>query len=883
MPIDEARRNEEVISLADSLILRWIDELNGVIDADEKAKVIKSEIKRIKSAPNSIHNKREIKKLYSELDKLQFQPDYMCLIIDKEKDYYRACKGFSINGVRYERLLGTNGGIKNSTIVFISTRLAPEIKRRIENGRNPNKELVTAKLEAYKALTCSASTPVSLPHGILVVDDAETEFDSEIIYLTDENEGEPEMEYRPSEHIVMDASDGFGLMLPSLAERWSEELGLDYIVSGVNTRFSFEKGMIFTFDFIDFAENVAGKYIVKDAWGESVDIRDVEIILTTSMVKLWDSYNSCEDYVQTSLDNKYTFSITKTCPKELESERNINYQFIQSYDLDDSDIDELIAPTMNDIHDVLNGDWRKTLLFLRGDGLDKDNIDKAPDDFIKAISIDNRVLQDPFVQNSIYQLIKNRINEAKVGVLKVHGNYSILSGDPYLLCQSLFGLEKTGLLKAGEIYNKYWSDSESEKLACFRAPMTCHNNIRIVSPSRSDDVKYWFRYMNSCTILNAWDTAAAAMNGADCDGDLCMLTDNKILVGKHKVLPTLMCAQRRASKCVPTEEDFIKSNIDSFGNDIGQTTNWITSMFEVQAGFDKDSDEYRTLGYRIQCGQLYQQNSIDKAKGIVCKPMPRSWHDRHAANKIECDEERAFHRSIVASRKPYFMRYIYPSLMKEYNTYIKNTTKNCLREFGLTVDDLMSIPEEELTERQSEFIRYYQYRMPVGTNDCIMNKICRRFEQEFDGYIRRFNASSDFDYTFMLSDAEYTERQKREVKQLYDDYNKRIKSYSIFSKYERINEFDSFIALSDMNDDFRRGCDEICPDKRALCNIILDICYQRSSTKRFAWNMCGEEIIHNLLEKNNYTYHYPTLDPGGDIEFGGKMFREEEVRIEVAE
>lgn len=883
LPIDEARRNEEVISLADSLILRWIDELNGVVDADEKAKAIKSEIKRIKSTSNTIHNKREIKKLYGELDKLQFQPDYMCLIIDKEKDYYRACKGFSINGVKYERLLGTNGGIKNSTIVFVSKRLAPEIKRRIENGRNAEKELVTAKLEAYKALTCSASTPVSLPNGILVVDDAETEFESEIIYLTDENDGEPEMEYRPYEHIVMDASDGFGLMLPCLAERWSEELGLDYIVSGVNTRFSFEKGMIFTFDFIDFADKVAGKYMVRDAWGDMVDIRDVEIILTTSMVKLWDSYDSCIDYVQKSLNNKYTFSITKTCPKELESERNINYQFIQSYDLSDSDIEDLIAPTMNDIRDVLNGDWRKTLLFLRGDGLDRDNIYKTPDDFIKAISIDKRILQDPFVQSSIYQLIRNRINEAKVGVLKVHGNYSILSGDPYLLCQSIFGLEKTGLLKAGEIYNKYWIDLDVDKLACFRAPMTCHNNIRIVHPSKSADAKYWFRYMNSCTILNAWDTAAAAMNGADCDGDMCMLTDNRVLVGKHKVLPTLMCAQRRANKCIPTEEDFIKSNIDSFGNDIGQTTNWITSMFEVQAGFEKDSDEYRALNYRIQCGQLYQQNSIDKAKGIVCKPMPRSWHDRHAANKIEHEEERAFHRSIVASKKPYFMRYIYPSLMKEYNTYIKNTTRNCLREFGITVDELIDIPYSNLTERQKEFLRYYRYRMPVGVNDCIMNKICRRFEQEFDGYIRRFNSKIDFDYTFMLSDAEYTDKQKRIIKQLYDDYNKRIKSYSIFSKYERVNELESFIALNDMNDDFRRECDEVCPDRKALCNIILDICYQRSSTKRFAWNMCGEEIIDNLLQKNNYTYHYPTLDPTGDIEFGGKRFREEECRIEVVE
>lgn len=591
-------------------MLRWIDALNGITDADEKARRIKSEIKHLRKEPNSRQNNKAIKKLYAELDTLQFKPDYMCLIIDKEKDYYRACKGFTINGIKYKRLLGTNGGIKNSTIVFVSERLADELKRRVENGRDPNKELVTAKLEAYKALTCSASIPVSLPKGILIVDDAETEFLSDIIYLTDEFDGEPVMEYQSQQKINLDASDGYGIMLPALAQRWSDELGLDYLVSGVNTRFSFEKGMLFTFDFIDFAEKVAGNYVVKDAWGNDVDIRNVEAILTTSMVKLWDSYKDCDDYVNTSVENGYTFGIAKTCPKELENERNLNYQFIQSYNLDDKDIDDLIAPTLNDIRDVLGGDWRKTALFLKGSGLNDDNIERMDDDFVKAFMIDNRMLDDPYVQSNIYQLIKNRINEAKVGVLKVHGNYSIISGDPYLLCQSIFGLEKTGLLKAGEIYNKYWADAGAERLACFRAPMTCHNNIRSVKPANNEDVNYWYQYMTTCTILNNWDTITAALNGADADGDLVMLTDNKVLVEKLEQLPALMCAQRRATKTIPLEPDFIRSNIESFGNDIGQTTNWITSMFDVRAGYPPESEEYKVLSYRIQCGQLYQQNSI---------------------------------------------------------------------------------------------------------------------------------------------------------------------------------------------------------------------------------------------------------------------------------
>ena len=608
LPLDTARRNDEVISIADSQILRWIDELNNKTDADVKAREIKRRIRQLRKQESSVAIRHQIQSAYAELDEIQFKPDYLCLIIDSAKDYYRACSGFTINGISYKRLLGTNGGIKNSTIVFVSERLSDELHRRIENGRDPNKELVTAKLEAYKALTCSASNPVSTPHGILIVQDATTTFTDNVIYLSDEFGDEPHIEERHNERIELNASDGYGLMLPALADRWSEELGLDYSVSGLNSRYAFMKGMIFTFDFLAFAEQVAHNYIVKDAWGNDVDIRNVELILTTSMVKLWDSYQSCEDYLAKSQANGYTFGVAKTSPKALENERTLNYQFIQSYNLTDEDIDELIEPTVSEIKDVLHGDWRKTVLFLKGSGLNENNIRSLPDDYIKAIMIDKRIADDPYVQSRIYQVIRNRINEAKVGVLKVHGNYSIVSGDPFLLCQSIFGLEKTGLLKAGEIYNRYWADEGAERLACFRAPMSVHANIRLVHPADNSEVRYWYQYLTSTTVFNSWDTATIALNGCDFDGDLVLLTDNRVLVDKLVPLPALMCIQRKAQKRISQEADFIRSNIESFGNEIGQTTNWITGMYEVQAGYKRDSKEYQTLSYRIMCGQMFQQN-----------------------------------------------------------------------------------------------------------------------------------------------------------------------------------------------------------------------------------------------------------------------------------
>lgn len=874
LPISEARRNDEVISLADSQVLRWIDEINGVVDADAMARDIKSHIRKIRRQENSAQNKRNIKKLYEELDKLQYKPDYMCLIIDEKKDYFRACKGFKINGISYKRLLGTNGGIKNSTIVFVSERCYDELRRRIENDRQPDKPIVPAKLEAYKALTCSASSPVSSPNGVLVVNDCMVSFESDVIRITDEGCDEPEMESMTTS-VSMDASDGYGLMMPSLAERWSLELGLDYVVSGLNTRFSFEKGMVFTFDFNEFASDVAGSYIVRDAWGNDVDVRDVELILTTSMVKLWDSYSSCDDYLEKSYSNGYTFGIAKVCPRELEHERNLNYQFIQSYDLTDKDIDELIEPTVTEIKDVLGGDWRKAVLFLCGSGLNEEKVSRLDDDWVKALMIDRRALNDPYVQSSIFNLIRGRIKDAKVGVLKVHGNYSIVSGDPYALLQSVFGLEVTGLLGAGEIYNKYWCDLGADSLACFRAPMTCHNNIRLVHPTKSSEACYWYRYMDTCTIFNAWDTATFALNGCDYDGDLVLLTDNNVLVNKLNPLPALMCIQRNATKIVPTEEDFIRSNIASFGNEIGQTTNWITSMFEVMSKFDPGSKEYETLQYRIRCGQLFQQNSIDKAKGIICKPMPKSWHDRHSISGIEDDNERSFYRSIVADKKPYFMRYIYPQLMKQYNTYINNTNKNSLREFGITIDELSSIPEEDRTERQSEFLTYYNRRMPVGTSDCVMNRICRRIEQEFDGFISKKAPDEPFDYRFMRFECDYSAAQFYQIKRLYEEYNSRMSEYSILADYERNDECSISSKIMELNYEFSSECAKVCANRDALCNIVLDLCYKRSATKKFAWSMCGSDIVRNLLAQNNGIASFPELARKGeeaDFRFGSNGF-----------
>lgn len=240
LTIDQARENRELISLNESQLMRFIDELNGIKAPEIYIDSIKAQIRKLKTEKNLSIARPKIKKLYAELDRYQFKKDYVCVVIDQTKDYLKIYQnGFVINGITYRRLLGTTGGIKNNTIVFVNETLLSELKCRMDNGRNLSKEFTPAKLEAYYSLICSSSTPVSLPEGIVVVHDCKTRFKSDIIELDDTGSDQPAMKYIKDKEITLNDSDGYGLAIPPLMERWARETGADYILPACVIRNAF--------------------------------------------------------------------------------------------------------------------------------------------------------------------------------------------------------------------------------------------------------------------------------------------------------------------------------------------------------------------------------------------------------------------------------------------------------------------------------------------------------------------------------------------------------------------------------------------------------------------------------------------------------------------
>ena len=900
--LSEIRKQPQmVVSLGSSQVLRWLIKLQGRENDDSRATEIKKEIKNIKKLENTYENKQKINNLYNELYEKQFQQDYLMLIMDSPQDYRNACKNkFSITidygnrkeTVTYVRLLGTAGSIKKSTIMFINENRHDEIMRRINNGRylGPKEgesvkthngielgyKFIPAKLSAYFALQCSASISVPWPR-IIVVNDAEVKFKDVVRIVTDSGNEEnpiwPTVSEPQEVEIEADISDGMGFISPEMSAKWAKELHEgEEPLSGYNTRCAFVKGMVFTVPFVQFAEEVAHTYIITDAWGDKRDIRDADVILTTSMLKLWDSYDGFEDYYENCMKNDYDFCIAKSSPRELRNVHTTNYQYLQDFTFTDDQIDDLVTPTVTKIKECLGLDWKKLILYMCGTGLDEKNV-LSMDPMCKSIMANPELVKDPYVRSKVSRMIQKRINSAKIGVLDVAGDYAILGNDPYSLLQHIFGMKITGLMKAGECYHKYWTDKNVDEIVLFRAPMTSHENVQKLKVVASDEMKKWYGYIKTCCLINSWDTTAMRLNGADYDSDTVFSTNNKVLLNTFEYKDTLMCIQSKMPKKVPTDEDFIESDINGFGDSIGSVTNRGTNMISLREKFDKDSEEYNRLQYRIRTMMNYQQNAIDRIKGVVAQPIPKEWLQSRFSKPKDGDDEDTLRKkeidyNIAAEIKPWFFIYRYSQLKSELDKYMKSVKSNCKIRFGKTLDDLYA--SDSRTEEEEAFIYNYEKYMPISRAPGTMNRICWKIEDEF----KTTNVLPDveFDRSILKSDAEYSQEEFDAIKSVYDEYNKNMQ---IFLKGVRKNDSDKTerdVIVSQLKNEFANICYSICPNSQVLTNIVIDICYTSNKNKSFAWDMCGEDIFNNILQNNGGSIQFPIKDDNGDIEFCGNMF-----------
>ena len=378
------------------------------------------------------------------------------------------------------------------------------------------------------------------------------------------------------------------------------------------------------------------------------------------------------------------------------------------------------------------------------------------------------------------------------------------------------------------------------------------------------------------------------------DGDILFTTSNQIIINGISDEPAIVCEGKSSDKKGNiNKDDFIKCIKNSFGNKVGSVTNVGSSFYDKISLFEKGTKEYDELNYRIQTIQYIQQECIDSAKnGIPPRDLPLSYTDNRAVVEIEDKETRELYSNIVTERKPYFFIYIYDSLYKEHMKYDKATKNKCERLFRCDINTLKQkqkymMRKNDLTKEENnllceinEFLYWYEKKQIVSNNPCIVNKIAKIVEDEFDDNKRSIK-NNEFDYSiYMSNNKEIADKNSiTKIKKAFKDYKNDMKdSKMLVRKSNDLEEFEN--EYSERDNYFKEKVMSIIPDKQILLNTMLELSYKKTViSKTLTWVVCGDIILDNMLDRTNNKIQYPIKADDSDFEYNGMGYKMKELEL----
>ena len=864
--IGTAERDGELIAVADNECLRAIRRITNhayTRNGRTKLKDLVNRKKELSKDKDNNNSRVEIKEINNEIRELLYIKDYVCVNFPSgitQKKYNNLNKnGFKINGIKYKWLLCGAGHQRTNRAFYCNEEIFTKLWDILNCGAK-NVEIVPAKFNAYFALSSSASNYVSEPR-VCVVPDCEIKMTKKVDWVSADENGNYNIEETDKE-LNFNLFDGMGIISPEQANKWATELKLDYIPSCWCIRSTYIKGMVCVIDFHKFSKEIANKHTTIDIWGNEIDTDDVDIILTQSQFKLWNAYESWEDYRTKHNECKLSWGVAKITPKVDDDYTMMNYQYLQVLDIDDKDVEKLCEETVQWFRGVCDKDnYSYKVLYLLGKMVDKKDSGEIwndlQDNAIKSLLLDKNLMYDSYINERIYESIKKKIKESRMGKIIVRGNYQTRISDPYGLMQHIYGMEVTGLLKENEDYMWYWNNLGVKKVVAMRSPLTWRSEAHTLNLVSNDEMNEWYKYLNSGIVYNLWGCDDMLEADADYDMDCTCTTNNEIFL-KGVTDRTIPITYQTVK---PQKEKISHRRLEQvsfwgFDTKIGQITNQSTSMYILQAKFNKDSREYQELDTRLKLFRYFQGNEIDRAKnGYKAKTVPKHWV------KYTSDGDSEFNNSLVIDKKPYFMRYLYAKYDKDYKNFIEDFDRYSMIVYGKSFNNLSEHEGQELKD-------YYNYKNPLLEIDGVMNKLCRYMEsqtKDLKSSVKNYDSEKLFNEL-------YNEDITLDQNKLNLLLNKYVE-YSQFKLSKQSTEND-FADYEQYYKYLRNQClEEISSNIQELANLSVYLCYRLYPKKKkdFCWNVFGYGILENIKLKNN-SANIPVKFELGNIDYLGRKY-----------
>lgn len=758
---------------------------------------------------------------------------------NKEKTEKLLKDGFTLNNIKYLYYGASASMSRNSIVGFLSESIYNEVNKYAMMDLEINNTVIS-KFEAYKHLLMSSCFCIEgeIPR-MIVVDDYDMTVDNVYIKYVydvestykDKKTGEIKSWNQKAlntgyKSIVNTINDGSGLMNIKYAKYISEKLNIPYTGCAFMLRLPYIKGVSVSFDIENFYKE-KGIIYIKDIWGESHKVEDIDIILTKSQYKGFKffkkdgKYSDWENYIKLLKKYNYCLGIAKWNFSQDKEPKKVkaNYQVLQTLDIDSDAMLELYDYTKKWVENIINGDIISIYNYL---GLNKEKI-KPSNNYMRAVLLNPTMVYDVAVRNYVINLLNKTVEEMCLGKVFVDGCFKILCPDVIFMAEYIGGLTPKGTLKTGEIYSKGCSG----EYILNRNPHICKSEHVVRNAVNNENIDKWLSHLEGVCMVNCYDITAKSLNGADYDGDLALVHNTPTFFkGIHKDLPLVIDIEDKITAIEKpyTKENIIETIMSSMDSRIGEISNHATSYHNKKAKTSKTQQKYEDYTCLLS---VINGKEIDKAKTGVRWNVPR-------------------YISKYSRPFPYFLKYKYDKL-KQFNHSKSNLNVACwdvekwwteLKRKKVNIDTSHCMMDDDIPFDEH---KYYE-----------VEKIFKEFKREYSDMKLQESIANNYE--------------------LYKDF------------WEGVNKNEIKLTKLDwgsLYNKYKKKLENIVPNQSELANLVIEIVYNKykGTYYKFAWNVAEEGILTNLRKNRIEPLMIPveTNDPN-DTEYLGKYYKLQEYK-----
>ena len=750
--------------------------------------------------------------------------------------------GFTILGKHFDISERSASMTRQGILSFVDSSIIDELNERITMGLDI-KETVLSKYMAYRGLMFSSCHCIEdwVPKIIVIPDCYRTIKDQLIKYVVDEvstyedkETGETKVWTQKAikqgvKDIEINIFDGCGFHHPNISNIVREKLSSKTLPTSIQWRFPYIKGVTHSLDYPRFfrEHNIT---TIKDVWGVRHSINEEMVVITESMYKGlkyfknkgtyedWNDYwDRFEKYHHCTGIAKWNFS-----HDEEPLYTRANYQVLQDLNLDYDNFSTLANDSIEWVKRIVDDDIFYTYCFL---GMFYD-MHKPMNDYTRAILKNPEMMKEKTVREYIVNLLRKYIDEMKCGKLWLKSTFKILAPDLYALLEHAAGLTPNGCLGHDEFYSNNINGDYIGEFLIERNPHICKSEHTILNGTTNDKIEKYISHLQNVCMVNCKSLTMQKLNGADTDGDLILLIDNKTMMdGVDRNCPIVIDIEDKITALSEpvNKEHILKLILRTMSSLIGETSNCATAYHNKMPKTVEQKQKYDEY---IDLLSVINGKAIDSAKTGVIFNIPR-------------------YIAKYSKPLPYFMKYASP---------------------------------------------YYSKLNKFNKAQSNMNRLCVDIERWQRKHIKFKKTYKDFDYHIMIDETiPFNEEHFKSIEKIYLDFCKEIDEASIFNakcrNYDKYKDYfkenypeltKEFVENFEINwkvyyDKYRSLCRRVCSDKQELANIATILCYEKypNKNKKFIWKVASDGVLLNIKNQNIVL---PMKCKDGNLEYLGKKY-----------